>query len=370
MLFYIFTSELPADENLSFTIWLILLTGILSFIMALVGFFCVILLPDFKQFSLLFPVIMGLGISLLSGVNFLSVSETAFYALENNLSDDTVQWLQMNGKLTVFPNMASLENAVNDLATQGIGVVKDGTGIKTFISGDELQINTVIGNTLPNLYAERNKVDLSRIIIIPAESKSDSLTSLLIVITLVTAMFMGCTFNAMSIISEKEDGISFINEVLPMTKREYVIQKIALGFMGGVLSTILTALVCMKITFRQVMPLLLLVILCAFVAALIGLIIGCFSNGLMTGIVYIKVIMILFLAPPILCYLTVPSESLLYSISYLLPSSAAFYGLMDVLNGQPRRIGLNIIILFAHGMVWLLLFFSIARSRRRSAALP
>ena len=41
--------------------------------------------------------------------------------------------------------------------------------------------------------------------------------------TLITAMFMGCTFNAMNIISEKENGVTLVNEILPMTSRQYVI---------------------------------------------------------------------------------------------------------------------------------------------------
>lgn len=317
--------------------------------------------------SFLLPIIVGLAISMLSGASFSSISETAFYALENDLSDDTIRWLKENGSVTTFPDMVSLKSAVNNPSTQGIGVLQDGTGIKTLLSGDELQINTVIGNTLPDLYAKRDNVALSSTVITPAENSSDGLISLLIVITMVTAMFMGCTFNAMSIISEKEDGISFINEVLPMTKREYIIQKIALGFMGGVLSTILTALVCMKITVSQAIPLLLLIVLSAFVATLVGLFIGYFSNGLMVGIVYIKVVMILFLAPPILFYLAVPSDSLLYALSYLFPSSATFYGLMDALNGQSNKVGLNIIILFAHCLVWLFLYFIIMHSKQKRA---
>lgn len=264
--------------------------------------------------SFLLPIIVGLAISMLSGVSFSSISETAFYTVENDLSDDTIRWLKENGNVTTFPDIASLKSAVNNPSTQGIGVLQDGTGIKTLLSGDELQINAVIGNALPDLYAKRDNADLYSVKITPVENSSDGLISLLIVITMVTAMFMGCTFNAMSIIGEKEDGISFINEVLPMTKREYIIQKIALGFMGGVLSTILTALVCMKITASQAIPLLLLIVLSAFVATLVGLFIGHFSNGLMVGIVYIKVVMILFLAPPILFYLAVPSDSLLYAL--------------------------------------------------------
>ncbi len=317
--------------------------------------------------SFLLPVLVGLSISLLSGVSFSSLGETAFYIMENDLSNESIKWLQTNGSVTTFEDIASLKNAVNNPATQAIGVLKDESGIRTLLSGDELQINTVIGNTLPQLYAERNSIAFAQINIIPIVEKSDSLKSLLIVITMVTAMFMGCTFNAMSIIGEKEDGISLINEILPMTKTEYVAQKITLGFIGGVISTVLTAAICMRVSVTQSLPLLLLIILSAFVAALVGLFVGRLSSGLMVGIVYIKVVMILFLAPPILFCLTVPPGSMLHSLSYLLPSSATFYGLMDLLNGQTQGIKMNIIVLFAHCLLWLLLFFAIEHGRRKKS---
>lgn len=54
---------------------------------------------------------------------------------------------------------------------------------------------------------------------------------LLVLAVLIVAMFTGCTFNAMNVIAEKEEGVSFINEVLPMTPGQYVRQKIAAGFL-------------------------------------------------------------------------------------------------------------------------------------------
>ncbi len=50
--------------------------------------------------------------------------------------------------------------------------------------------------------------------------------NIFIAITLIVAMFMGCTFNAVNIISEKEDGIALINEILPISSKEYIAQKI------------------------------------------------------------------------------------------------------------------------------------------------
>ena len=106
-----------------------------------------------------------------------------------------------------------------------------------------------------------------------------------------------------------------------------------------------------------------MIILSTFVAALAGLFIGVLSKGLMTGIVCIKLIMILFLAPPVLVYLTVPSDSFIHTLSYLLPSAATFYGLMDLLDGQTQELKTDIIVLSAHCILWLLVFSAMERRK-------
>ncbi|MPW25600.1 ABC transporter permease [Alkalibaculum sp. M08DMB] len=317
--------------------------------------------------SFLLPVIVGLAINMLSGVSFSSLSETSFGIVKNDLSHKSVQWLQSNGSIAEFENVDELKASVLDPASEMIGVLRDENGIKTFLSGDELQINRIIGNTLPKLYAEREAVVASIIRVIPAANSNDGMKSLLIVITMVTAMFMGCTFNAMSMIGEKEDGIAFINEVLPMTRTDFIAQKVFLGFSGGVLATILTALTCIRVESGHIFLLLLIIILSAFISALAGLYIGHFANGLMGGITYIKILMILFLAPPIITYLVVPAGSTLHLLSYLLPSSATFYGLMDMLNGQVQNIEISIIALLVHCIVWLLLFFILENHRYKKS---
>lgn len=314
--------------------------------------------------SFLLPVIAGLAVSLISEMSFSSVGETAFYVLEKDLLTGQMEWLQENGSITVFSDITSLKKAVNDPATQGIGVLKEGTGIQTLLSGDELQINTVIGNTLPTLFGQRNNKILSQISMIPSAAQKNGLKYLLIAITMLTAMFMSCTFNAMNIIGEKEDHISFINEILPMTRMEYLMQKITLGFAGGILSTVFTACACMRIRADQIFPSLLLIILSVFAASLAGLFIGNFSKGMMTGIFCIKVVMLLFLAPPVLFYLAVPQGSLMYILSYCFPSSAVFYGLMELLSGGTEGVFINIIVLSLHCVTWMLLFLSGYRSRK------
>ena len=302
--------------------------------------------------TFLLPVIVGIAINLLSGVSFQSMSETAFGVLENDISADTEEWLQLSGTVTRYETLGELREGVNNPSTQTIGVLQTGNGIQTFLSGDELEVNKKIADTLPQIYENRIEPSPFDRTVIPVKTDHEGLKSLLIVLTLVTAMFMGCTFNAMNIISEKEDGIEFINQVLPMTTKSYVVQKTLLGFFEGTVSTIVTALICMRIEPAQAFPFLLIVLLSAYISALMGLFIGYFSAGLMVGIVYIKIVMVLFLAPPIFFYLVVPDNSITFMLSYLLPSSATFYGVMDLLNGQFDKLWLAFAVLLTHAVLW------------------
>lgn len=306
--------------------------------------------------TFLLPIVVGIAIHFLSGVSFQNIGETAFGGVKNDLSKKTVLWLEQNGTYTEYETLAELKNAVNQPSTQMIGVLKNGDGLRTLLSGDELEVNQIIGNTLPSLYKNRENTDDFKTTLVPLKTDNSGIKSLLIAITLVTAMFMGCTFNAMNIIGEKEDGISFINQILPMSVKTYIIQKTALGFIGGFISTVITALICIRLNLMQIIPFIIIMILSTYISALIGLYIGRHSEGLMIGIVYIKMIMILFLAPPILVYMVVSPNSLLFYLSYILPSSATFYALMDMLNGQSQDLWIAIVILFSHAVLWSIVY--------------
>lgn len=316
--------------------------------------------------TFLLPIVVGIAINFLSGMSFQNIGEISFAGLKNDLSEETILWLKQNGTYAEYDTITELENAVNEPSSQIIGVLKNGNSIRTFLSGDELEVNRIAGNTLPQLYQNRDTTTDFRITKIPLETNNDGVKAILIAITLVTAMFMGCTFNAMNIIGEKEDGISFINQILPMTVKTYVIQKTALGFIGSFISTVFTALICMKLNVAQIIPFIIIMILSTYISSLVGLYIGRHSEGLMVGIVYIKIIMILFLAPPILIYLTVSSESPLFFISYLLPSSATFYGLMDMLIGQSKNLWIVITVLLSHTVLWSVIYYLMEANQVRN----
>ena len=366
--------------------------------------------------TFLLPILVGLALNLLSDLNFSAAAESAFGILKNDLSAETVSWLRQYGSVTEYDTLEQLEAAVIEPSTQVIGILSDasgsmsgaseiqagdsgilsggssipsdgsgipsssssipsdgsgipssGSGIRAFRSGDETTRIAASADLLPALYADRGLMSQYKIEMFPSPADGEMMKHLLIVITMVTAMFMGCTFNAMGIISEKEDGILYINEILPMTKAQYALQKIMVGFLGGTISTVLTALICIRLRAAQLLPLLLLIVLSAFIAALTGLFIAKFSESLMVGIVYIKLVMILFLAPPILFYLLFPAGGVLHTLSYLLPSSATFYGLMKLLNGS-GGLGKEVAVLAVHCVVWFLLYVCMSLRRCGSRA--
>ena len=366
--------------------------------------------------TFLLPILVGLALNLLSDLNFSAAAESAFGILKNDLSAETVSWLRQYGSVTEYDTLEQLEAAVIEPSTQVIGILSDasgsmsgaseiqagdsgilpggssipsdgsgipsssssipsdgsgipssGSGIRAFRSGDETTRIAASADLLPALYADRGLMSQYKIEMFPSPADGEMMKHLLIVITMVTAMFMGCTFNAMSIISEKEDGILYINEILPMTKAQYALQKIMVGFLGGTISTVLTALICIRLRAAQLLPLLLLIVLSAFIAALTGLFIAKFSESLMVGIVYSKLVMILFLAPPILFYLLFPAGGVLHTLSYLLPSSATFYGLMKLLNGS-GGLGKEVAVLAVHCVVWFLLYVCMSLRRCGSRA--
>ena len=245
-----------------------------------------------------------------------------------------------------------------------IGVIQAEDTIQTFLSGDELEVNRVIADTLPQVYENRTESLPAERTIIHMETDNEGLKSLLAAITLVTAMFMGCTFNAMNIISEKENGVDLVNQVLPMTQSGYVVQKIFVGFIGGCLSAVLTACCYFRISVKNVLLMLVLIILSAFIAALLGLFIGKFSESLMVGVVYIKIIMIIFMAVPLVSYL-LAAGGLVSVFCYFVPSSAAFEGIMNLANSDKPMILKDLFILMAHCIIWFLLYLLISKWQKK-----
>ena len=107
-----------------------------------------------------------------------------------------------------------------------------------------------------------------------------------------------------------------------------------------------------------------LILLSSFVSALIGLFVGRFSDGLMVGVVYIKIVMIAFLAIPLLKFLLGFSGGASF-LCYIVPSTATFEGIMGLLSESPILPERDILILIVHCVAWFLLYIALSICQKR-----
>lgn len=315
--------------------------------------------------SFLLPIVVAVALNFIGSIDLSSLGEFHFGVTEKATTSEVNTWLERYGTVTVYPTQEELITSINEPSTNLIGVEMDNGSIQTIISGDELDMFQQTANTLPTLYDQREWAAQTNVQVLERPDMMVGYQNIFSAITLIVAMFMGCTFNAMNIISEKEDGVALINEILPMTNRQYMMQKIFVGFVFGCLSAILTAAICFRLSFKGVAVMLALIVLSAFVSALIGLFVGKLSDGMMVGVVYIKIVMIVFMAVPILNYLVGAGNKILSYICYLIPSSTTFEGIMDVANGTVSTAVKDIVILALHCVLWFLLYLFVSKRQKK-----
>ncbi|MDE6971879.1 MAG: ABC transporter permease [Lachnospiraceae bacterium] len=315
--------------------------------------------------SFLLPIVAAMLLNIAGSIDLSSLGEYYFCVVDGEVTDEIREWLSGYGDVTVCPTREEWLSAIREPSTNLIGVEESGEGIRTVLSGDELPIWQQAAATLPALYEQRKAAAEVSIQTLEQPDVLAGFQFIFIALILIVAMFMGCTFNAMNIISEKEDGVALINEILPMTPRQYVIQKIFVGFVLGCLSAMVTAAICFKLSTAGAAAMFVLTVLSAFVAALAGLFVGRISEGMMTGAAYIKIVMIIFMAVPLLKYLAVEENEVLSYICFLIPSSAAFEGIMDLANGGMATAGKDMVILAVHGIGWFLLYLFLSGRQKK-----
>ncbi len=322
-----------------------------------------VLHDKFCMMTFLLPIIVAAILHFVGSIDLSSLGEFHFGVIKGETSRQIVTWLERYGEVTVYETLEELTREVNETSTNLIGVKTDENGMRTIVAGDELDIFRQSADLLPTLYEQRQMASQIKIRILERPDILAGAQDMFIVITLIVAMFMGCTFNAMNIISEKEDGVAFINEILPMTSGQYVIQKLIIGFICGCISSIITACICFRLSLQNAALMLMLIVFSSFVAALIGLFIGKVSDGLMVGVVYIKVVMLLFMAVPIVSFLVGISNPFLSAVCYLVPSQATFEGIMGLWTGSRDAAVKDVFILLGHCMVWYMLYLVISKRK-------
>ena len=325
-----------------------------------------VLRDKFCLMTFLLPILVAVALNFMGSIDMSSLGELHFGVLENDLSPQAVTWLERYGPVTAYGTQEELTTAINEPSTNVIGVRANDDSLKTAISGDELDIFRQAAATLSVLYEQREAAGQAEIQTLERPDIMENLQGIFIPAVLIVAMFMGCTFNAMNIISEKEDGVAFVNEILPMTPSQYILQKVVVGFLFGSLSSIVTACICFRLSWQNFGLMLVLIVLSSFVAALIGLFIGKFSEGLMIGVVYIKIVMLLFLAVPLVCALIGVSGPLAL-ICNIVPSQPAFEGIMALSAGSMGTAMKDTGILATHCIAWFALYVLLSTRHNKQA---
>lgn len=323
-----------------------------------------VLRDKFCLMTFLLPILVAVALNFMGAIDLSSLGELHFGVLENNLSPQTITWLERYGPVTVYGTPEELTTAIKEPSTNVIGVEADEDSIKTAIRGDELDIFQQAAATLPVLYEQRVEAEPVKVLTLERPDILESFQDIFIPALLIVAMFMGCTFNAMNIISEKEDGVAFVNKILPMTPSQYILQKTVVGFLFGSLASIVTACICFRLSWQNFGMMLVLIVLSSFVAALIGLFIGNLSEDLMIGVIYIKIVMLVFIAVPIVCAL-IGISGLLSVICNIVPSQPAFKGIMALSAGNMGTAVKDVGILAVHGIAWFALYVLISTQRKR-----
>ena len=159
--------------------------------------------------SFLLPIVVAVALNFVGSIDLSSLGEFHFGVTAKATTSEVNTWLERYGTVTVYPTQEELIAAINEPSTNLIGVEMADGSIQTILSGDELDMFQQTANTLPALYEQREWAAQASVQVLERPDMMAGYQNIFIAITLIVAMFMGCTFNAMNIISEKEDEVRY-----------------------------------------------------------------------------------------------------------------------------------------------------------------
>lgn len=297
--------------------------------------------------SFFLPVILAILLSFVKESTISNVEEMKFGVLESNIKEEVLMELKKIGIVEKMDSIGELELKIKDPSDELIGIVQVGNNIDVLISGDETTSTIEIAKQIPKMLEKRE------VLVEKLENVNvfQEFRALIYSLVMLLAIFVGCTFNGMNIVYEKEEGIVNVNKTLPMTYGEFILQKTGIGFISSFLVSIITMFILVH-KIESLLLMTVLILLTSFITSLIGLFIGIISDTTIVAISYIKGILTLFLALPIVFYVFF-RESTFRNIFYLLPSYPAFMGIMDIIESNYKYIFLNFGVLFIHSIIFL-----------------
>ena len=309
--------------------------------------------------SFFLPIIMAILLNFISEVNINSVTEIKFGVVADELPVKVVSRLEAIGNIESYEMIGELHSAVIEPSDELMGVTIADESVEVLLSGDETMATKSYGENLLGILNtdEEFKVNGTK-----STNYLEEFRSLLYSVVIIMAIFIGCTFNSMNMVSEKEDGTINIYSVLPIGRTAYIEQKTILGFVLSILLSMITALFCVG-NLTEFVLISVVAILASFFTSLLGLLIGKISKDLIVALSYIKLFMIFLMAVPIVIYIFLKDYSLAFLFN-IIPSYPVFLGIMNILNGSYREGILNILILLVYVISVVVIYFLINRFKK------
>ena len=95
-----------------------------------------VLRDKFCLMTFLLPILVAVALNFMGSIDLSTLGELHFGVLENDLSPQTVTWLERYGPVMAYQTPEELTAAIKEPSTNVIGVNANGDSIKTSISGD------------------------------------------------------------------------------------------------------------------------------------------------------------------------------------------------------------------------------------------
>ena len=294
------------------------------------------------------------------------VIEQSIGYLENQLSSEQVNALEQVAELQAFKEQAMLERYVLDHRTDLIGILYHAPSdqFRFLLQGNELSTGAEQVAVLNNYLNKR--IDVEQVTVEVLENEEDYVKRLLVTLTILMALFLGAVFNAFNIVAEKEDRIDLVNQILPMSRWKYIIQKSLIGLLASFVLSIITLLI---VTGRGSLlgQAILLLLPGSIMSALLGLYLGLISGEQMEAIVMTKVVLLVFTFVPLIGFLIPEQTGWVKNLFYIFPSYAVFNGILVLTESRAGGgVILNSLIILLHSMVGLWIYYGLSKGTRFS----
>ncbi|MCM1989365.1 ABC transporter permease [Oceanirhabdus seepicola] len=309
--------------------------------------------------SILLPIFLGIFIRVYTPDMMTVGNQIA--VIKDDLSDETIKKLREIAIVTEFSDLNEVKERVLVTKDEIIGVVLEHSAgdYKYVLEGNETTRALKDLDVIDNYLRGNNTVNKLSTEILP--NSDNEMKYFLMTLTMIIALYMGSTLIAFNIIEENECGINNINKILPVSTKQYIIYKIIVGLIGTILITSVTGVILIGKAYFQYLFLFSLISACC--SSCLGLYLGLFSKDLISGIIYIKVILLVFIFVPVIGFIMPNEFTVFKKLFYLIPTYSMFEGFWSIIKfGDVTSMIKNMAIVLAHTVIGYVAYYYISKS--------